>query len=186
MVRGAGADEARRVGPVPRLRAERGPGRRGRARLRRHDVLPDRPRVRGRELPGLRPRDRRRVRGRPRGRACDGDGGGGRGRGAGRAALHARGWLDRGLAGLARSGPRGDQEGARADGPRQERVRDHEGRPGVLRRGVHDPAPDGAVRRRARLEGDSAPGEHAGVQGVRDGRPWRSSPIPSASPRRTS
>ena len=72
------------------------------------------------------------------------------------------------------------------DGPRQERVRDHEGRPGVLRRGVHDPAADGAVRRRPRLQGDSAPGGHTGVQGVRDRRPGRSSPTPTASPRRTS
>ena len=63
--------------------------------------------------------------GRARGRACDGDRRWRRGRYAGRAALHPRGRLDRGHTGLARDGPRGDQEGARADGPRQERVRDH-------------------------------------------------------------
>ena len=76
-----------------------------------------------------------------------------------------------GTLGSPEMGPRGGQEGARADGARQERVRDHEGRPGVLRRGVHDPAADGAVRRRPRLQGDCAPGGHTGVQGVRDGRP---------------
>ena len=124
LVRRHAANEARRRRPVPRVRAQRRPRRRGRPSMRRHHVLPNRPCVPTRPVHRPRQGDRRRLRRRTVRRASQHDQVARRpATRRRRQAAGPRGWLDRGDSRIAPTRPRRREARPQPHGNGPERVR---------------------------------------------------------------